>query len=132
MFRVHALELEREFANHDSPRTKQAAWGSWRAGAMGSCTCAKGSRIRLLLSAEPQSLHAQQEKQGEAESWGDNWAPQNYSYTLRVSISLSVFHKTLVLPTRCSSNRNKFWSQLSLRKAATGSPTWRVMRPIAY
>ena len=74
---------------------------SWGHGELHLC---KGKQDSAFSECGTPSLHAQQEKHGEAKSWGDNWAPQNYSYTLQVSISLSVFHKTLVLPTRCSSN----------------------------
>lgn len=53
MFRIRALAVERKFANHDSPRTKQTAQGSWTAGTMEVAPVLRKAGFSFLLSVDP-------------------------------------------------------------------------------
>lgn len=76
-----------------------AAWlGPW-----GAASVQRKTGFSSLLSAEP--LPCTSGRMGAGAKVGKRIVSQKL---LQISISIRMFHKTLVLPTRYSSNRNKF------------------------
>lgn len=81
-------------------------WGPWE---LHLC---KVKHDSALCRVQMPSLHTQQDRLGRMKVGEENQVPKNDSRCLQISISLSVSHKTLVFPARCSTKENKCWRRL--------------------